>query len=125
MAKQNILKERSFQIAIQVVNLSNKLKSDYSDYIISKQLCRSGTSIGALIRESEYSESRADFVHKLAIALKESNECLYWLEISKEIYKTISNQTSDLILRIIEIIKILTSSIITCKKHIKIAKMNN
>lgn len=125
MAKQNILKERSFQIAIQVVNLSNKLKSDHSDYIISKQLCRSGTSIGALIRESEYSESRADFAHKLAIALKESNECLYWLEISNVLYKTSSTLIFDLIKRIIEIIKILTSSIITCKKHIKIAKMNN
>ena len=113
--KENILKNISFQVAIEVVTLCNDLKKQHSDFVISKQLCRSGTSIGALIRESEYSESRADFIHKLSIALKESNETLYLLEIIMKIYPEVSS--SRLIIdSVTSVIKILTSRINTSKK---------
>ncbi|MEB3341924.1 four helix bundle protein [Okeania sp.] len=61
--------------------MSKHLNQEKREYVLSKQLLRSGTAIGALVRESEYAESNADFVHKMAIALKEANETLYWLEL--------------------------------------------
>jgi four helix bundle protein len=77
----NAVKEKSFAFALRIVKLSQYLNDEKREYVLSKQVLRSGTAIGALIRESEYAESRADFVHKLAIALKEANETQYWLEL--------------------------------------------
>jgi len=83
---------------------------------MSKQILRSGTSVGAMIREAEHSESKPDFIHKMAIAQKEINETLYWLEllnvtgyISEEMFTTLNKDA-------IEIIKLLTSSIKTAKQ---------
>lgn len=77
----NPLKEKSYQFAIKIVKLSQSLISVEREYVLSKQLIRSGTSIGALVRESEFAASRADFVNKLTVALKEANESEYWLMI--------------------------------------------
>ncbi len=79
--KENSIKIKSFSFAFRIVKLYQYLKSEKNEYVLSKQLLRSGTSIGALIRESEHSESKLDFIHKLAIAQKETNESLYWLEL--------------------------------------------
>ena len=79
--KQNILKEKSFAFAVRIVNLYKYLKKQHGEYIISQQLIRSGTSVGALIREAEHAESTKDFVHKLNISLKEANESKYWLDL--------------------------------------------
>ncbi|GGA23441.1 four helix bundle protein [Okeania sp. KiyG1] len=79
--KNNVVKEKSFAFALRVVKLSKYLNQDKHEYVLSKQLLRSGTAIGALVREAEHAESRADFAHKMAIALKEANETLYWLEL--------------------------------------------
>ena len=79
--KQNILKDKSFLFAVRMVNLYKYLKKEHGEYIISQQLIRSGTSIGALIREAEHAESTKDFVHKLNIGLKEANESKYWLDL--------------------------------------------
>ena len=81
--RESVLRDKSFSFAIRVVNLFKHLKETKNEYVISKQLLRSGTSVGANIRESEYSESKADFVHKLSIAQKEANETIYWLELLK------------------------------------------
>lgn len=78
--KENIIKTKSFEFALKVVNLY-KFLLEKKEYVLSKQLLRSGTSIGALVRESEHAESKADFIHKLAIAQKEANESDYWLEL--------------------------------------------
>ena len=86
---KNILKEKSFSFALRVVKLFQYLQNEKKEYILSKQLMRSGTSVGALYREAEHSESKTDFicsaehfvVHKLAIAQKECNESLYWLKL--------------------------------------------
>jgi len=75
--KPNVLKEKSFAFAVRVVNLYKYLKKQHGEYIISQQLIRSGTSIGALSRETEHAESTRDFVHKLNIELKETNESTY------------------------------------------------
>ncbi len=72
--KENILKTKSFHFAIRIINLYKFLKKKQGEYILIKQVLRSGTSIGALIRESENAESTRDFVHKLTIALKEADE---------------------------------------------------
>ncbi len=80
----NPLKEKSYTFAIRIVKLSNFLRDEKSEKAISKQLLRSGTAIGALIREAEFGQSRADFSHKMTIALKEANETDYWLSILKD-----------------------------------------
>ena len=77
----NPLKEKSYQFAIKIVKLSQSLISAEREFVLSKQIIRSGTSIGALVRESEFAASRADFINKLNVALKEANESEYWLMI--------------------------------------------
>ena len=79
--KNNIIKEKSFDFSIRIVKLVKLLREDKKEFLITKQLVRSATSIGACIRESEYAESDNDFIHKLHIALKETNETEYWLDL--------------------------------------------
>ena len=117
--KQNIVKTKSFDFAVRVVNLSNFLKKEYREYSLSGQIIRSGTAVGALIREAEHSESPKDFIHKLSISLKEINETLYWLDLLREtkfieekIYCSLKSDAE-------EIIKILTASVKTSKQRIK------
>ncbi len=82
--KENVLKEKSFAFALRVVKCFQYLQTEKKEYVLSKQFLRSGTAIGALVREAEQGESKADFIHKLAIALKEANETEYWLLLLKE-----------------------------------------
>ena len=82
--KENVVREKSMLFAIDIVNFYKELQ-EKKEFIISKQLLRSGTSIGALVREAEQAESTKDFIHKLSIALKEAHESEYWLEL---LYKT-------------------------------------
>lgn len=81
--KKSIIKEKSFLFAIQIVKLYQYLCEVKKEFILSKQLLRSGTAIGALVRESQNAESKADFIHKLSIAQKECDETIYWLELLK------------------------------------------
>ncbi|WP_316928177.1 four helix bundle protein [Cyclobacterium marinum] len=75
--KENIVKSKSFTFAVKTVRIYQFLCEQRKEFILSKQLLRSGTSVGAMIRESEHAESRKDFIHKLAIAQKEINETIY------------------------------------------------
>ncbi len=116
--KENILKEKSFHFAIRIVNLHKYLKKEHKEYILSQQIIRSGTSIGAIVREAEHAESLKDFVHKLSIGLKEANECKYWLDllvatgfITKRMYNSINTDCEELL-------KLLTASVKTSKKRI-------
>jgi four helix bundle protein len=79
--KKNVIKEKSFSFALEVIQIYKKLSSEKKEFVMSKQLLRSGTSIGANIREAEYAQSKADFISKLSIALKEANEADYWIEL--------------------------------------------
>ena len=81
---RSILKENSFKFAIEIIKLYKILIESKKEYVLSKQLLKSGTSIGAMIRESQNAESKNDFIHKLAIAQKECDETKYWLELLKE-----------------------------------------
>jgi len=114
--KQNILKEKSFAFAIRVVKLYQYLKTEKKEFVLSKQLLRSGTSIGAQIRESGNAASKKDFIHQLTIALKEADETAYWLEL---LFKTeILNQKlyHSMIDNCNELIKLLISSLKTVKQ---------
>jgi four helix bundle protein len=115
MARENIVKEKSFSFAVEIVSIY-KILIEKKEFILSKQLLRSGTSIGANIRESEHAQSKADFIHKLCISLKEANETDYWIDLLFET-KYLSQSEFDFIKpKIIELLKLLTSIINTSKK---------
>jgi len=113
--KKNIIKDKSFDFAVRIVRLCQILVTDKNEFVLSKQLLRSGTSVGAMVREAEHAESKPDFKHKLSIAQKEINEAIYWLELLKETnYISISdfeNMNTDAV----EILKLLTTIIKTTK----------
>jgi len=117
--KENVLKNKSFRFAIRIVNL-NKYLQDKKEFILSKQLLRSGTSVGAMVYETEFAESSNDFVHKMAIAQKEINETIYWLELLKETEYVSDKEFESINADAVEIIKLITSSIKTAKKSLKI-----
>ncbi|HSD13330.1 MAG TPA: four helix bundle protein [Flavobacterium sp.] len=77
----NVIKSKSFDFALRIVKLYHYLSQEKREYVLSKQLLRSGTAIGALVREAEQAGSKLDFIHKFAIAQKEANESDYWLEL--------------------------------------------
>jgi four helix bundle protein len=113
--KDNVVLRKSFAFAVRIVKLTQFLQTTKNEFIISKQIMRSGTSVGALIRESQHAESSKDFVHKLNIALKEANETEYWLLLlNKGGY--ITNKDLDSILPNVVELKKLLISIIKTKK---------
>ncbi len=109
------LKEKSFAFAIRIVKLYQYLSEQKEESIMSKQILISGTAIGALVREAQQAESRADFIHKLAIALKEGNETDYWLDLLKETNYINKKEHESIKTDILELLKLLTSIIKTTK----------
>ena len=112
MKKENIVKDKSLSFAIRIVNVYKYLVAEKRETVMSKQLLRCGTSIGANIREAEQAQSRADFLSKQNIALKEANETEYWLEllmrtgfITQNEYESINNDCVELNKLLISIIK--------------------
>ncbi len=108
----NPLYSKSKQLAINIVKLYKKLSDEKGEYVLSKQLLRSGTSIGANIREGKRPQSAADFVSKLSIALKEAEETLYWLEIlfetdyiDKATYEVFYGKTEEIVKILVSVIK--------------------
>ena len=104
--------DKSKSFALRIVKLYKYLCKDKHEYVLSKQLLRSGTSIGANIRESKHGESQADFYHKLNISLKEAEETAYWLELiheseylSKAEFKSIYTDCEECIALLVSIIK--------------------
>lgn len=115
--KNNIIKEKSYVFAIRIVKLYKHLAESKKEFVLSKQLLRSGTAIGALVRESEHAESKADFVHKLSIALKEANETEYWLMLLKDTDYISAKEFESIIADIAELLKLLTAIIKTSKSR--------
>ena len=115
--KDNIIQSKSYTFALRIIRLYKYLVHDKNEYVLAKQILKSGTSIGANVEEAIQGESRADFVHKLAIALKEANETRYWLNLLRD-SEIINNDenTQSLIEDCSEIIKLLTAIIKTSKK---------
>ena len=116
---KSILKEKSYAFAIKIVTLSQFLQAEKKEYVLSKQILRSGTSIGALIREAEFGQSKPDFIHKMSVALKEANETAYWLNILKDTgYLTL--EKFDLLQKdVMELIAMLVSTVKTTKQSVK------
>ena len=114
MEKKNVIKEKSFAFAIEVV-YHYKVLTEKKEFVLSKQLLRSGTSIGANVRESEHAQSKADFIHKLSLALKEANETEYWLDLLYETKYLSQIEFENIKPKIVELLKLLTSIINTSK----------
>ncbi len=113
---KNVGKEKSFQFAVRVVNTCKYLESEFKIFPLSNQLLKSGTAIGALIREAEHAQSTADFIHKLQISLKEANETLYWIELLHGTDYLSAKEFHSLYHDCEELVKILVSSIKTVKE---------
>src|SRR5215207_1872297 len=110
--RKSILKDKSYDFAIRTVKLNRYLREEKREYVLSKQILRCGTAIGALIREAEFGQSRADFRNKMYIALKEANETDYWLHLLKDTYfletkdfESISSDCTELIRMLVATVK--------------------
>ena len=116
--KPNILLEKSFAFSIEVIQLFKNLQSNKKEFILSKQMMRSATSIGALAREAQNAESTKDFIHKLGIAQKECDETIYWLELLFATEYISEIEFTQLNHSAIELIKIIKRIIITSKSKL-------
>ena len=112
----SIIKNKSFSFAIRIVNLYKFLIENKREYVLSKQLLRSGTAIGALVREAQNAESSADFVHKLGMAQKENDETLYWLELLFETHYLDEKEFLSIQQDANELLKMIRSAILTTKR---------
>lgn len=112
MKTDNIIHVKSKRFAIRIINTYKYLQAEKREFILSKQIIRSGTAIGALIKESEFAQSKKDFLNKLYIALKEANETQYWLDllfetdfITKPEFESLSNDCTEIIKLLVSITK--------------------
>ena len=112
----NSLHDKALSFAVRIVNLYKYLTQDKSEFVMSKQILRSGSSIGANVSESIAAESSADFIHKLCIANKEAHETLYWLELLRRTNYLSHEQYDSLHQDCKELSRILTSSVLTLKR---------
>ena len=116
--KENVLKHKSYAFALRVVNLYKHLSAAKNEYVLSKQVLRSGTSIGANIAEGNRAQSKIDFIHKLSIALKEADETEYWFSLLRDSHYLSEQESSSILEDCREIQKLLTSSIKTAKSNL-------
>ena len=112
-----LIEKRSYLFALRIVKAYKYLTKQQNEHVLSKQMLRSGTSIGAMMREAKFAQSRADFINKVSIALKEANETLYWIELLHEseyiddkTFESIHNEAD-------EITSILASIVKTTKEN--------
>ena len=116
--KDNLVMNKSYVFALDVINLYKILSVEKKEFVLSKQLLRSGTALGALIKEAEHAQSKADFLNKMNIALKEANESEYWLELMKDgnyIKEEIANKYLE---DVSTLIKLLASIVKTTKSKL-------
>lgn len=113
MAKQNLIQDKTFDFAVKIIRIYKGLTSNHKEFVLSKQLLRSGTSIGANVNEAIEAQSRADFIHKLSISLKEARETEYWIRLL--IASEYLEESIDIHKDVQEIIRILTAIIKTTK----------
>ena len=110
--RKNVIEEKSFRFALGIIGLAKKLVNEKKEFVLSKQILRSGTSIGALVREAEHAESKKDFIHKMSISLKEANETRYWLDLlmnsdymEKREFEKLNDEVTQLIKLLAAIVK--------------------
>ncbi len=109
----------SFDFAIQVVELYKVLVNQRKEYVMSKQFLRSGTSVGALVRESQNAESKLDFIHKLAIAQKECDETVYWLELLHQSGFIVKDEFDVYSQSAVSLLRLIKRIILTTKENLK------
>jgi four helix bundle protein len=117
--RQNVLKEKSYAFALRIVKLSRFLAADQKEFVLSRQVLRSGTSIGANIEEAFQGQSSSDFIHKLSIANKEAFETNYWLRLLRDSSMLTKVQADSLLSECEELQKMLTAAIKTSKAKLK------
>ncbi|MCL2342246.1 MAG: four helix bundle protein [Firmicutes bacterium] len=117
--KNNIIEEKTKQFAIRIIKLYKYLTIKKNEHILSKQLLRSGTSIGANVKEGTRAISKKEFISKLNISYKEAKETEYWLELLKETNYIEENEYESINRECIEIIKIIVSILKTATKSVK------
>ena len=112
MTLDNPIEKRAYQFALRIVKAYKYLVKQQYEFVLSKQMLRSGTSIGAMMREAKFAQSRADFVNKTSIALKEANETLYWIEllhdgeyIDDKTFESIHNEANEITSILASIVK--------------------
>jgi four helix bundle protein len=117
--RENILLVKSHSFAVAIIKLYKSISKNRYELVLPKQILRSGTSVGALVREAQNAESKADFVHKLGIAQKECDETIYWLELLNETGDLDDNQCTSLKREAESLLRIIKSSILTTKKNMQ------
>ena len=113
--RKGAIERKSYAFSIRAVNIYKYLCKEKHEFVLSKQLMRCGTSVGANIREAQNAESRADFIHKLGIAQKECDESLFWLSIMKDTNFISLEQYQSMFKDANELLKMIRSAIITSK----------
>lgn len=122
---KDILNNKSYAFAIRIVRLSQYLHNEHKEYVLSRQVMKSGTSIGALVREAKYAQSSLDFIHKLIIALKEANETYYWLSLLYDTNYIEEKLFNSLLKDCDELISILVSIVKTTKDNLHTREIKN
>ncbi|HHW80654.1 MAG TPA: four helix bundle protein [Bacteroidales bacterium] len=115
MKKESVVMNKSYAFALRVVKLYKYITIEKKEYVLSKQLLRSGTAIGALIKEGEHAQSKADFLNKMNVALKEANETEYWIQLLRDSEYISIKQSISILEDVLEIIRLLTSIVKTTK----------
>jgi four helix bundle protein len=115
----NILRDKSYDFALRTIKLSRYLVEEKREFVLSKQVLRSGTSIGANVEEAIQGQSKLDFIHKLSISQKESFETHYWLRLMRDSQLINENLAASLLNDCQELQKLLTASIKTAKANLK------
>ena len=115
--KENIVMNKSYAFALRIIKLYKHLIAFQKEYVLSKQVLRSGTSIGALVKEAEHAQSKADFINKMNVALKEANETEYWLMLLKDSEYLDEKSFVSIHADSFELIKLLASIVKTSKQN--------
>ena len=123
--RESLVFDKSRVFALRIIKLYNYLKSERGEYVLSKYLLRSGTSIGANIAEAEYAITKKDFLSKIYISLKEASETKYWLDLLHDADLLSNKEHSSIVADCEELLKLLTSIAKTTSENIKICNVNN
>ena len=115
---ESILRQKSYDFALKVIHIYKQIIAEHREYVLSKQLLKAGTSIGAMVREAEFAQSKADFISKLSISLKEANETDYWILLLRDSNYIIFETANDLLTEVKELISMLVASIKTAKQSL-------
>lgn len=117
MKRPNVIRDKSFAFAVRTVKLYQFLCEQKKEFVLSKQLLRSGTSVGAMVREAEHAQTKKDFIHEMSIAQKEINETIYWLELLQTTDYITREQFESINTDAVGIIKLITSILKTSKAN--------